>query len=309
MQIILPADFDIYYDARLPFSYPENQNVLNVAHVIKALHFCGVDLGIQNIEIYFRNIKNFTSAASTVLLAHIHHLQRIANTQFSFRVDRRAPVYRQLALFIKAANANTEQKLLTLENNFHPWQSGHSANDKLDSIIEYFNHLRNELKLGENGRTTLSLLQTAIYEALMNVLDHAYLGERAYLEKRWWQMLWLSKSSHTQKTLVNFLIYDLGVGIVQSYQHHNEKGVSPILSSEDDIFRDAMKLGNSRSGEIERGNGLHEMLRPLEQKQVGLWMYSNNVILRKAPVHNIDDCHKVPFSFPGTLIEWTFSLE
>lgn len=304
MQLIVPAYFNIYYNPLEPSSYPKNKNVLGTTQFMQLLYSCCLDWGIREIELDFRFVEKFTSAASTALFAHIYHLQQVSQTKFTFNFHQASE---QLKLFKIALNANNEQKLQNLEKSFHPWQSGCIVNDKINHIIEYFNHLRNELNLGTEAKNTLSLLQTAIYEALMNVQDHAYLGDKAHFEKRWWQMLWCSNRNN--QTLLNFIIYDLGVGVVESYQQHNQKKISPLLQHPTLIFQDAVKLGNSRSGEIERGNGLYEMLRPLEQKQVALWMYANNVLLRKVPQDNIDDCNIVPFSLPGTLIEWTFSLE
>lgn len=307
MNMVVPSNLNIYYEARVSQNYPENIAPLHIAEFIRQLDYFCLKLKLPHIELDFRKIAHFTSAAATVLFAHINHLQRTTNTTFKFLFDKKSPLNAQLSIFRQAINANTEEKLLALETKFSPWQSGCVPNSKIEQIINYFNALRNSLKLNQNESDTLSLLQTAIYEALMNVQDHAYLGEKSHWEKRWWQMLWCS--NRDKHPFINFIIYDLGVGIVESYKHHNQRELSPFLRSADDILRDAVKLGHSRSGELERGNGLYEMFRPLEEKRVALWMYSNNVLLRRIPSKNIDDCYSVPLTLPGTLIEWTFSLE
>ena len=134
MQLVVPAYFNIYYNPLEPSSYPKNKNVLDTTQFMQLLYSCCLDWGIREIELDFRFVEKFTSAASTALFAHIYHLQQVSQTKFTFNFHQASE---QLKLFKIALNANNEQKLQNFEKSFHPWQSGCIVNDKINHIIDY----------------------------------------------------------------------------------------------------------------------------------------------------------------------------
>lgn len=148
-------------------------------------------------------------------------------------------------------------------------------------------------------------MKTAINEALLNVHHHAYLGFDVNVPTRWWQqILFLPKDNS-----LRFIIYDLGIGIVDSYLEHNSHKPMVIFQNKSDILREIMKTGVSRLSDVERGNGLSEMFKPSNRDNTAVWLSTNNLILKKAKPYNIDECEECLHSIPGTLVEWHFQLE
>ncbi len=106
------------------------------------------------------------------------------------------------------------------------------------------------------------------------------------------------------------IVYDLGIGIVESYLEHGIANITSLFHSKTDILRDILKPGVSRWNSIERGNGFTEMLRPSQfTSNVGTWIFSNNLHFKYFPKFKIDFCEEMPYTVPGTLIEWVVDLK
>ena len=161
-------------------------------------------------------------------------------------------------------------------------------------------------------------LRHAIKEVQLNIVNHAYIGSESsndqydhYRDKIWWQMFWYLP----HRRQVHFLIYDLGVGIVDSYVNYATGKRMKDYSDLNDrqILEEALLPGMSRMVGDGRGFGLSYLTAPLDR------LPGSSLFLRTGRA----GCHldgrqpknKQPrmfyfpdFSLTGTLIEWSFQL-
>jgi hypothetical protein len=208
--------------------------------------------------------------------------------------------------YLAVLNASTEKKLEKLEREGHIYQSGTEPHLKLASLKEYFASLRIQYSKNHKVKEMLGLLETALYEALLNVNHHAYLGINTAQPARWWQRLYIDVKSNR----CSFIVCDLGIGLVESYLKDDRFKKVSIFHSRTDILRDILKPGVSRWNMIERGNGFSEILKPTQQlSNVGMWIFSNDLHFEYFPKFDIDLCEKMSFTIPGTLIEWVVDLK
>lgn len=258
----------------------------------------------------FSQTREITAAASTVLFAHINRAQLFYQEPdlFEFRcLGSPSRIYHYLnEIYFTALRADSEEKLQELESMGAIFQSGTKAHLKIDNLQIFFQHLRNLHSSDLNKLNSLSLIETAIKEALLNVEHHAYLGTNLAIEHRWWQLLSYSKPDN----VVNFVVYDLGIGIVDSFKEYNENGNPITLTNSKDVLLETLKPGITRWNSIDRGNGLPEVVKPTEDENVGLWISSNGLIYCNAKKYGINhECGESGFFLPGTLVEWNLSLE
>lgn len=263
----------------------------------------------RRVILDFSNTEKITSAASVALFAHVNRIQLYFNVPdlFTFRCQY-SPLYDNFfkRYYLKALKADTDEKLKRLEEGGHIYQSGVFPHLKLDSLKKYFRLIRANYQSIPKIGSMLSLLETALFEALLNIHHHAYLGVETQSNTRWWQQLKLDVS----KGNLSFIVYDLGIGIVESYLNHGIglNNVS-VFHSKTDILRDIFKPGVSRLNAIERGNGFSEMLKPMQgHENVGMWIFTNNLHFECFQKFGVDICKEMPYKIPGTLIEWVVDL-
>lgn len=292
---------------------PETLCLYEEKHITPTLNFISriYDSVKSNRKVIldFSATTTITSAASVVLFAHINRIQLFFKNSdlFVFRC-KNSPLYESFFIpyYLPALQAGTEEKLKKLEQQKHLYQSGTLPYLKLTALKEKFKAARMNYSPQNSIFNTLLLLETAMYEALLNVHHHAYLGISPQSPTRWWQQLRVDVK-HNE---LSFVVYDLGIGIVESYLEHGVVNMTSLFHSRTDILKDILKPGVSRWNSIERGNGFTEMLRPSKLAgNVGIWIFSNDLHFEYFPKFNIDFCEEMPYKVPGTLIEWVVDLK
>lgn len=188
------------------------------------------------------------------------------------------------------------------------FQKGTDVN--LDGIERLNDRLQGDL--GEE--LTFGLL-SGIKEAVTNAVHHAYIGERGDgvdEEHRGWWLFTQHKDGQ-----IDISICDLGVGIKRSLprtgtwsQQLVDYALDAVASKtkEAKYIAAALELGRTRTGESNRGKGLHEMLQLVKDAKAGsLYIYSNTGVYAcnaSGKVH-IEDA---PESILGTLVQWSFKV-
>lgn len=260
---------------------------------------------VDPVVLDFSHTIEITAAASLVIMAHINRIQALKHKDIIQFYSQKSKLYKEFfkGFWLDALTANTEGKLDSLESVKHPFQAGKTAHLKVPHIAKFFN----DLKLNKNlNNKALDLIQTAIKEALLNVEHHAYIDTELSIPFKWWQLLWYS-SKHNR---INFIIYDLGIGVVDSFKYHNQgkPNVFLNLNNPEDVFLETIKAGVSRWGTIERGNGFTEIIEPSHIDGVDLWILSNSVSYERSSITNKITCQRIEAKLAGTLLEWSFDL-
>ncbi len=179
------------------------------------------------------------------------------------------------------------------------------------SAVEPFNHWVETLDVLDS-KALLNfdqylLVSSALSEAMLNVSYHAYEHPsfadviQSMEGKRWWQSCWYNPD--TDKIV--FIIYDLGLGIHQSFT-----SASPIFSGYDNVMSvlTALTAGQSRYVNAGRGNGSEDIKRPIGSgcaDSESLLVFTGNVMYSYNSKNEVPKCELIPEYMPGTLIEWS----
>lgn len=150
-----------------------------------------------------------------------------------------------------------------------------------------------------------------IYDGLIEALKNA--KQHAYIEDRWYGVglgtSWMTGAYNPRKKRLSAAVYDCGVGIPETLPKSGIwEQVTDVIASIDGNecsrrIAAALKVGRSRTGEAQRGNGLPTMMRLIDQlggelriiSGAGEVLYLGNDIIK---------CKSLPGKIGGTLIEW-----
>lgn len=155
-----------------------------------------------------------------------------------------------------------------------------------------------------------------IYDGLIEALKNA--KQHAYIENRWYGVAlgtsWMTGAYNPRQKRLTAAVYDCGVGIPETLPYSSQwekiKDSLGLFEGNESSRRiaAALKVGRSRTGEAQRGNGLPTMMRLIDQIGGELRIlsgygeviyYGNDKIRSKA----------LPGAIGGTLIEWRLQGE
>lgn len=286
----------------------------------------------QTIHIDFSHTRKITAAASLVVLAHIHYIQLFKrNLGYFVFVCKNSPLYksffiqRKYLLALKQGTTKNYQRLTELDNTYRIGYINHFSIIRKNNL-QNINDFLSELKLiacdkavSQADVTALDKLfkglRTAMSEVLLNIKNHAYEDDSnvetdnssdfdIYKEKLWWQMFWYSPKNNQ----INFIIYDLGLGIERSYKEFSTLPGYTNNKTPIDTFKEALSEGRSRFIGDGRGNGLFNIVKfAKEEDNISLCIFSGeSAYLMKSTKEYFHDLNGS--KLPGTLVEWDLVL-
>lgn len=194
------------------------------------------------------------------------------------------------------------------------------SGDQLEAIARSISQLMEFWDEGELERELRVDLNTAIGEAMINVAKWAYEAPKGFYDDRI-RSFWVTGSVDKRSNELVVVIYDRGLGIPATYSrkqiHQNIlKQFSAALRPNDGFeyindatyIKNAVKYGNSRSDEPQRGKGLPQMQEIIEKTGAGsLTIASRGGLYRFDPRHGVTE-NVAKKCLNGTLIEWRISL-
>ncbi|MBR8093842.1 MULTISPECIES: hypothetical protein [Burkholderia cepacia complex] len=159
-------------------------------------------------------------------------------------------------------------------------------------------------------------LMGGIKEAVTNSVHHAYIADRGdgvhETHRGWWLF------AQQRGDDIDISICDLGVGIDRSLPNSGtwtRQLLQTVLELIPGRFKDvryiaaALELGRTRTGESNRGKGLHEMLQLVKDAGVGgLRIFSNHGIYSYEARAQRETMMDAPESLLGTLVQWSFRV-
>ena len=268
--------------------------IVNTLNFISELYTSAMNERVTSVKIDFTNTEQITAAAAVMLFAHINHLQTLKGNAGFFTFDTKNSLIHN-AIFIrgqllKTLMAGSRKKLIELEDNLSLFQYGRvpvekrKVNRKLLEII--YRELSIKYKNATILRNFLSQLEDGIDE-----------------DAEWWQGLWYSQKNNQ----ITFILYDLGIGIVESFSRN--KTSSNILFPETDpkieILREALRPGSSRFSSIGRGFGSVDILKVSSISPAATMIHSRDVRYTK---NNSEERYELSYDIKGTLLEWDLDL-
>ncbi len=267
--------------------------------------------------------RQITAAAALALYAHVNNIQQERGFSQSVIVNCvNSPVERLLKK-TKLLDALTHPVGQGSPGGLFQFVKCAEIEEARKSTFERLDYYQNAFSKGgkysvDEVEKFFRTLRHAIKEAQLNIANHAYIDSKAsddkydhYRDKMWWQMFWYIPA----RRQVHFLIYDLGVGIVDSYVNHatvdRKKDYSEIPDNR--ILEEALKPGMSRMIGAGRGFGLSYLTEPLDNLpgsslflRTGRAAYHRNG--RAAQNNDLDFVFYPDCSLSGTMVEWSFQL-
>ncbi len=287
----------------------DEKSIVDTLNFISQLYTLAIDESNTSIKIDFTNTKQITAAAAVMLFAHINHLQILKGNAGFFTFDtKKSPIHKSIFIrsqLLKTLMAGSMKKIDDLEKDMNLFQYGEvpvakrKINRKLLSILyeELYVKYKNTTVL----KDFLEKLEVALAEASLNVFHHAYDGLDEKV--KWWQGLWYSPKN----SQITFILYDLGVEIVESFSKN--KTSSNILFPETDlkieILKEALRPGNSRFSSIGRGFGSIDILKVSHISPAATMIHSRDVRYTK---NNSEERYELSYDIKGTLLEWDLDL-
>lgn len=263
----------------------------------------------DSIQIDFSKTENVTAAAALAIFAHVNRIQYCKQNAGYFQFScKESPVYEKVfikAQFLKCLLAGTKEKLEKLRQEDCNFQSDFELIESRKYLLSHLDKIKRELikeHPSQHIEDFFKHLRSAISEILINTDNHAYLEIED--EKQWWFAFWHNRKENT----ILFIIYDLGIGIVESYKSHATNQSNKIKKQQPlDIFKEALQAGNSRFTDDGRGYGLSNLLKiPTTVEGIALLIHSGLCSVYRNSEKETFTQHPSPL--PGTLIEWSFDL-
>lgn len=200
-----------------------------------------------------------------------------------------------------ALEANTEDEITALTTTHNFYQSG--ASDRFeDMLISIWSDIERE-KINPEQKY---LLLQGISEAILNVKNHAYINKRALRnligKGRWWQCSWYQQS----KRRFVFLIYDIGSGILGTYN----KGTAERV----ELLKEAMTEGFTRYTNRKRGKGSENIKKVISNNVENelLTVYTDELIFLYQYENGSESIKCIAtdptYVITGTLVSWTLTL-
>ena len=279
------------------------------ASTLNFLNFIDHHVILQNsdLTVDLSMVKDATAAASVLLFAIVNRAQFFAKNSKVIRFiwpkkDSNSEGHRWIVAtgLSKALVARDIGKLEVLTKEGQYFQSSVQPYEHLIATVAM---LQKSAVLNE---PQLDLLTTAISEAMLNVLHHAYEDDdfndqlQILKGKRWWQCAWFDENTNA----VVFIICDLGLGICKSYE--NGKVINSL--DQPKLVFEALSLGNSRYRGSGRGNGSEDIKRPIGAgcaESETLLVFTGHTRYIYNSFDDVPSCEYVKEYIPGTLVEWS----
>lgn len=264
----------------------------------------------------FSHTEKITAAAGLLLFSQINQIQLVTQNPdfFQFKIEK-SPLFNSLFISFKYLRCLQFGCLINvepLEREKLPFQSGVKFEDKRKIILQDIRDLEGNLLEvqrynADEIKQFCALLRTSITEAIVNVENHAYLVDNN-VEPRWWYGLWFEPETEE----VTFILYDMGVGIVESYLKHSIPPRQPVHSTfaEHNIFQEALREGQSRFVNKGRGNGFSRIAKlsyAMQHSQLLIHSYRHQCLIQNGQMM----CFMLPPDdlLRGTLVEINFNLK
>lgn len=263
----------------------------------------------------FRDTIKMTAPATVLLTAELDRIKRRLNDQFQAMIQWSSDaIVNQVLLQVGIAD-------ICGANNERPRES------KFDESVKHWRYATG-VRMGDapgralerfEGRITEELqsgLWKGLSEALVNSVEHAYLeprelSDRECDETRWWMF---SQERDDELTVV---VCDLGIGIPRSLplrwgmdQLQDILARFGIHKPELAAVRGALILGQTRTGEENRGRGLPQIWQELKELGAsGILILSNKAMLLWDGRKQIELPQEFSDSIGGTIIAWTVPIQ
>jgi hypothetical protein len=262
--------------------------------------------GQEPILLDLRKTERITGGAALMLFAHVNTLQLFHKSKHRvkclFPIKKENPAGHTAVVktgLSRALTSGNIEDLARLVSDGVPFQSANVPDIHAQKTVNY---LTSRLGLPQ-GHQLVLMVTAAISEAMLNVKHHAYATLPVFdgvLKSRWWQYAMFDEVNDR----FIFLLYDLGLGVVQSYKASLDADVE---TNDVHVFEEAMSYGFSRFRKEEpwRGNGSEDIKHPVDDASETLLVYCDALrYTYRGGKPGIAKIYQTSSKLNGNLIEW-----
>ncbi|MGK4474113.1 hypothetical protein [Aeromonas molluscorum] len=256
-----------------------------------------------------RETQYISSAAALMLFAHVNFLHLLYGSRHrvkclypSQKVNPNGHRYVVGTQLSRALSSGSLEALDLLVKDKVFFQSSNDLGKHAGTTLA---QLTEKLALPA-GDQLLQMLGGAIGEAMLNVKHHAYAHDPVLfsgpLAARWWQY---ARFDEAEGKFI-FLIYDLGLGILQTY-----KNAVTGFKQDEYLMEEALSFGFSRHSATDpsRGCGSDDLKHPINCGETLLihcddvrYVYRGEIESGKATIK------RTTFNLGGNLLEWVLKV-
>lgn len=286
------------------------------------------------VEIDFSNTEKISTLASLVMLSHLHYIQLYKGNKRAVILNcEKSSIYHSFfenTLFLKAFEQGCyvsagKTSVIFPFKTYSVLSIAECRSMLSDYVRSFKDELKNELLkfyLESDINQFFSDLLLTITEVLQNITHHAYPADEnpfvatsdsllkktdLFKLKLFWCTLWYDDRQHS----IVFALYDLGIGLVNSYLHYSSRPDYELNRlarlTKVQVFDEILKAGSSRFFGSGRGNGLDAIFNTsMKLSDISLMLLSEKIRCERTFLGN--QYTLFPYSLPGTAIEWNFKL-
>jgi hypothetical protein len=281
---------------------------------------------VKNCFVDFSETVSVTAAAIVVVYAAIERAGAKRKGKAEIIWSKSERVNRQLRLSNVSRLIRGHKISYALDSVSHmPIVS--SVGGKMSDVIVDF--IQNRVYTDMSADTE-HIYGDAVSETINNVGLHAYPGSHVD-DRKWWLMC------HTVGKKLYLAIYDTGVGIPKTVverrwfmeafeftypqafrdtisecpgkETHLLSRIIPARITDCELIAMSMKGDVSGTKKEKHGQGSKSILALVEETSGGLlWVFSNNGVYKFDQAKKKPEIYPLPFSFPGTLVQWNIEL-
>ena len=271
----------------------------------------------RNVRIVFMDTESVSAEALIYLLGQVHRLRLLHGEH---RITATYPKSQRVERLFEESGFLDTLKVKRRGVAKRASSATRYLKCKSDTVIASAEipKLRQEL-LGTDlqmPRPVARMVYRALTEAMINVNHHAYHNKSVGLAKvqgRWWLGAQLSR----KKNLFTLTFYDAGVGIPKTlprrYGWEQIRGVLSLLSviqpDDGQMIKAAIELGRTRTKEDNRGKGLLDLLKLIDQVGHGSIRILSRHGCYQYEAGKEADTVNDSFFVEGTLIKWELPLD
>lgn len=188
-----------------------------------------------------------------------------------------------------------------------------STHQKVKKVVEMMDNTFYGGTLDESPETK-ALVHTAVSEAMLNVIQHAYPNEKDSIVRKIGKRWWIIGQKIGSQLYLAFC--DNGHGIPKTLPANDRWEQFRLVASrfvgkgaDCSLIKAAMEIGRSRSEASGRGEGLYQILEYVLNNPRGtLWVFSNRGVYSYNSETGDETFRESKRSISGTLIQWNVSV-
>lgn len=267
----------------------------------------------HSVTLDFGAIKRLHPCGTLLFVAELGRLLDTVRCRFRATRPRDTVVEQMFQHLGLLRQLGVTHRLAISHKRVRNWTCHFGTHVDLTGLVDLKERLEAEL-----GEDLAFDLMGAMQEAITNAVHHAYVEPRPDGIRSKNQGWWLF-AEYNDEGMLYLSVCDLGVGIRRTLPRRSPWPLAAIeaalqslgtnTSLDAKYIKAAVELGATRTGQGNRGKGLHEMLELVKSgNSGGLRIFSDRGMYTYNGSSDVEKILDYTHSIMGTLIQWSFNI-